>query len=133
MHRFDFRKNQSLAATCSHLLQPLAIQPLADWQFGSKWLLGQVTAGGCKWVHWEWLGSGWEVAGKRSYKASGHLQSSIKHVWKLRTRPDTVGSKMLVIQGQDLRAYHPRCFKLRTSSSSIASKMVECQGHDLTP
>ena len=35
------------ATTCCHLLQPLVIQPLADWQFGSKWLLGQVAATAC--------------------------------------------------------------------------------------
>ena len=92
MHHFDFRKRSHLqplahAATCCYLPQPLALQPLADWQFGQvaaasgcrkwlqqlaawasgcQWLPVAAWASSCKWLSGgcKWLqvaGSGWEV------------------------------------------------------------------------
>ena len=92
MHHFDFRKRSHLqplahAATCCYLPQPLALQPLADWQFGQvaaasgcrkwlqqlaawasgcQWLPVAAWANSCKWLSGgcKWLqvaGSGWEV------------------------------------------------------------------------
>ena len=116
----------------------------------SKWL--QVAASGC----WEQIaasGCKWEqvAAGKHRrifnilrWKAPENFEHSpVDGAGEFSTFSG--GSKWLqvaasgcreqvaIIQGQGLRAFHPRCSRLKTSFSSVASKMIECQGHDLTP
>ena len=107
----------------------------------SKWL--QVAASGCKWLQ--------VAAGKHRKKfnilrwkapenfehspvdGTGEFSTFSGGSKWLQVAASGCREQVAIIQGQGLRAYHPRCSRLKTSFSSVASKMIECQGRDLAP